>query len=53
VGGIAEGWAEGGTPPVLPLLRTVRKGDRREPDADGNTWSVFEAIGDAWHPEGD
>ncbi len=53
VGAIAEGWAEGGTPPVLPLLRTVRKGDRREPDGDGNTWSVFEVIEDAWHPADD
>jgi len=52
VGEIAEGWAEDGTPPRLPLLRTLRKGDRREPDEHGDTWSVFEVIEEAWHPAG-
>jgi hypothetical protein len=33
---------------ILPLLRLVRKGDKYPPDAEGNTWSVYEPLAANW-----
>jgi hypothetical protein len=38
---------------ILPMLRMVRKGDPDRPDANGNTWSVYESLPANWGVPGD